>query len=66
MIKLRKNISFLIIAVGIVLIWRGVWGLADTFLFPNITILSFLASIGMGILVLLIHEPDKLDLRELE
>ncbi len=66
MIKLKKNMSFLLIAVGIVLIWRGVWGLADAFLFPNIPILSFLASIGMGILVLLIHEPDKLDLRELE
>jgi hypothetical protein len=64
--KVKKNLGYLIIAVGIVFIWRGVWGLADIFLMPSIPVLSFSLSILIGILVLLVHEPNRLDLEELD
>lgn len=66
MIKLKNNIGYLIIAVGIVLIWRGVWGLADIFLIPNMPILSLVLSIILGIGLLLLHNPKQLDLEELD
>ncbi|MEN9920352.1 MAG: Fuseless [Candidatus Parcubacteria bacterium] len=66
MLKVRKNLGYLVIAVGIVLIWRGVWGLADILLVPNIPVLSFLLSILLGVLLLLIHKPKQFDLDELE
>ena len=66
MLKVRKNLSYLIIAIGIVLIWRGVWGLLDIFLFPSIPVLSFSVSIALGVVLLLVHEPKRFDLSELD
>jgi hypothetical protein len=66
MAKLKKNLSYLTIAIGIVLIWRGVWGLADIFLIPSTPALSFAVSIILGILLLLLHNPKRFDLDELE
>lgn len=48
----KKNLSLLYLAIGVVLVWRGVWGLADMYLFPSNPAMSFLVSIGVGILIL--------------
>lgn len=39
-------------AVGVVLFWRGVWGLLDLYFFPNNPLLSYLFSILMGLIIL--------------
>jgi hypothetical protein len=62
---LSQNLKFLAIAVGVVFVWRGVWGLADEYLFPDYKTLSFIASILIGILILLFVDWKKKDIREL-
>lgn len=61
----KKNMHYLLIAAGIVFIWRGIWGLADIYLLPAHPVLSFCFSIVIGIILLLLHEPKDSDLREL-
>lgn len=62
---LLRNIGYLLLAAGIVLIWRGVWGLADMYLFPNNLILSYIISIIVGILILLFSNFKQKDIREI-
>ena len=62
-VQLRKsdsNINMIIIAISVVMIWRGVWGILDTFLFPNYPLISYSISLVLGILILLI-DNQKLD-----
>lgn len=54
MAKLKLNLKYLFIVAGIVLVWRGIWGLADIYLFPQSPILSFSVSIVSGLLLLLV------------
>ena len=65
MSKLGQNLKYFIIASGIVLIWRGIWGLADIYLFPDDLTLSFAASIAIGIVLLLLVNWSKRDISEL-
>ncbi len=62
-IQLRKsdsNINMILIAIAVVMIWRGVWGILDTFLFPNYPLISYIISLTMGIIILWI-DNKKLD-----
>jgi len=34
------------------MLWRGVWGLLDTYLFPGSPALSYLVGIGLGAVIL--------------
>lgn len=54
--KKKENLSLFVLAVGVVLVWRGVWGVADLFLFPNNQALSFLVSIVVGIGILYFND----------
>jgi len=57
----KKNFfSLLLEVVGVVLIWRGVWGILDIYLFPNCPIASYLSSILIGFLFVWIDDR-KLD-----
>lgn len=53
--RFKIILNIVIIAVAIVCVWRGVWGLLDIYLFPDALVLSFVVSIciGVGILFLL-------------
>ncbi len=62
---IKKNYIFIAITVGIVFIWRGIWGLADIYLFADRPVLSFSVSIVVGIIVLLLIDFDKKDISEL-
>jgi hypothetical protein len=44
----------LIVGVGIILVWRGVWGLADLYFFPENLTHSFISSILLGLIILTI------------
>ncbi len=52
----HPNANAVVIVLGIIMLWRGVWGLLDQFLFPGSPTLSSLISIGLGVLVLYIDD----------
>jgi len=50
------NLHILIDIIGAVLVWRGVWVLADRYLFPDHPDISAVVSIFIGILILYIED----------
>jgi hypothetical protein len=50
--RFRYHTKFLALAAGVVLVWRGIWGFADEYLFPGHPDLSFAASILIGVTIL--------------
>ncbi|MGR9088016.1 MAG: hypothetical protein ACU841_13200 [Gammaproteobacteria bacterium] len=48
----HPNLNAIVIVIGIIMLWRGTWGLLDTYLFPGSPTLSYIVSIALGILVL--------------
>jgi len=52
----------IIVVIGVVMVWRGIWNLLDMYVVPNQPILSNLISIGVGLFLL--YLPDK-DINEL-
>jgi uncharacterized membrane protein len=63
MLKSKKTL-FLVFSgiIGVVMLWRGIWGLIDIYLFPGHPELSNILSIGIGLLILL---ADDFELDEL-
>ena len=64
-VRTKKLINNFLIAVAIILIWRGIWYILDYidfYLFSNNHVLTAVGGIILGILILYI--PDK-DLKEL-
>ncbi len=65
--KIVKETNFIdvliivIASVAIVSFWRGVWGLLDRYLFPDNRDLSLVASIGIGLLILMLIALYKRD-----
>ncbi|MBI2066274.1 hypothetical protein HYT60_02125, partial [Candidatus Woesebacteria bacterium] len=56
MAKRRRGLGFfrtILIAASVILFWRGAWGLMDIYFFPNNQTLSYLASIVLGVTILL-------------
>ena len=51
--KTKSLLLALIVGIGIILFWRGVWQLTDTYLFPNNYELSNWISLIAGLLILL-------------
>jgi len=52
MSNMKKNFELFLLAIGVVFVWRGVWGLSDLYLFPDNETFSFILSIIVGILIL--------------
>jgi hypothetical protein len=50
--KRHPNANAVVIVFAIVMLWRGVWGLLDTYLFPGSPALSYLVCIGLGAVIL--------------
>jgi hypothetical protein len=59
----RKNLRIIIDFLGIIIIWRGIWGLLDLFVFPGNQLLSYLVSIALGFILLLIDGNGLKDLK---
>jgi len=53
---IRKVLFTILISFAVILFWRGIWGLADFYLFPNNYHLSLWVSLGIGLLILLLVE----------
>lgn len=62
--KIKQNFKYLLVVIGIVMVWRGIWGLADLYLTPDNQVLSFIISIFIG-LILLLMNTKKFDIHEL-
>ncbi|MEK6920694.1 MAG: hypothetical protein AABX82_02330 [Nanoarchaeota archaeon] len=43
-----------IIAVALIGVWRGIWGLLDYYVFPNNFVLSSLVTLILGVIILVI------------
>jgi len=59
MAKYSLQIHFkhpLVIAFAIVAFWRGLWGLLDTYLFPDNQLLSLFASLLLGLSILYFND----------
>lgn len=54
--------SMFMVAIAVVMVWRGVWNFLDHYLFPDNFILSNVLSIAIGLLIL--YLPDQ-NLKEL-
>jgi len=52
--KRHQLLASLIVGVGLISIWRGIWGLMDLYLLPDNPLVSYLLSfiLGVGILYL--------------
>jgi divalent metal cation (Fe/Co/Zn/Cd) transporter len=50
--KKHHIISALLLGAAIILFWRGIWMLADEFLFPSISWLSAIIGLLIGIIIL--------------
>ncbi|MBP9779613.1 hypothetical protein KBD33_03275 [Candidatus Gracilibacteria bacterium] len=50
----KKRIEAFVVGAAIILFWRGIWNLADIYLYPDSANISAFASmfIGMGLLIL--------------
>lgn len=54
--KSRKRLSALVVAAGVVALWRGLWVLMDLHLLPDHPTGSAFASLGIGLILLLATE----------
>ncbi len=52
--RVQEGIDAIIISTGIVLYWRGIWMIADVYLFPDSYFLSAIVSFVGGVLILLL------------
>lgn len=55
--KLKKNhqlLASLVIAIGIIGIWRGIWRLLDQYFFPDDYFISSIIPLIIGIIILAI------------
>lgn len=60
---LNRQFANICIVLGIVFVWRGMWGLMDLYLFPEQPTLSFTVSVLLGIFFLWAHDKRLKDLR---
>jgi uncharacterized membrane-anchored protein len=65
MSTLKNNLRYIIIVFGVVLVWRGIWGLTDHYLFPHNPLLSSITSIIFGVVLLFLIDFKKKDISEL-
>ena len=42
----------LLIGTSMIMLWRGIWGLLDTYFFPHNKPLSYSVSVAIGLLIL--------------
>ena len=59
----HPNLYSVVIGASIILFWRGIWILADMFLFPNDMLLSATVCLLVGLFILYIND---FNLKEIE
>lgn len=59
----HKVLHILLVALAVIMFWRGVWGILDMYLFPNHHLVSYILSIVIAFFILYF---DDFHLKELE
>lgn len=54
--KIKDNVKIVIMTIAVVLIWRGVWGFCDHYLFPNHQDISYGISLAVGLFLLWVDD----------
>ncbi|HPT65690.1 MAG TPA: hypothetical protein PK257_00070 [Candidatus Woesebacteria bacterium] len=54
-IQRRPHLNAILEILGAIIIWWGVWGILDLFIFPENRIISYLTCIIFGFLLLLLN-----------
>ena len=55
--KKKRGISYHIITyTGLIMIWRGVWGISDVYLLPENYLLSHIASLLIGFAIIYLND----------
>jgi hypothetical protein len=54
------NLRTILVALMVVMFWRGAWGVMDLYLFPDNQELSLIASLVIGLLLLFVINHRKL------
>lgn len=49
---IKRHVKFLALAAGVILVWRGIWSLADMYLAVDHPIVSAVLSIVLGVAIL--------------
>lgn len=62
--KHHSNLHMLLVVGSVVMVWRGLWGLMDLYLFPNDPLVSYLTSVFGGIFFLMLI--DNFNLKDLD
>jgi len=62
-LKYRPHVSTIIELLGAIAIWWGIWGILDLFIFPQNEVLSYLASILLGSIILFVSGSGLDDLK---
>lgn len=60
---LHPAVNAIVVIFAIIMLWRGVWGLLDVYLFPGSPTFSYLLSISLGALVLYLDDFRLKDLK---
>ncbi len=55
--------NVIVVVIAIIAFWRGIWGLLDLLLFPNLPFLSYIVSILLGALILYLDGFSLKDLK---
>ncbi len=63
-LKQYPSINAIVILIAMIMLWRGVWGLLDIYLFPGVPTFSYLFSISLGILILYLDDFNLSDLKK--
>ena len=59
---IKRHFKFLALAAGVILVWRGLWALADMYLVVNHPLVSALLSIALGVAILSVTDRKLNDL----
>lgn len=51
---INRVLETLFVATGVVLFWRGTWGLMDLYLRPEDPLVSYILSLVIGLLILVL------------
>lgn len=61
-IRPLQDIKILILAIAVIMVWRGVWNLLDHYLLPNNFVASSILSIAIGTLILFLNNNNLVEL----
>lgn len=57
----HSNLHIMSVAVAVVFVWRGLWGIMDLYLFPAHPLVSYALSIVLGLAILIVIDKAKLE-----